>query len=135
MPNLIYSIYIVGRDSVVGIETRYRTDGPGIESQWGARIYAPVQTDPGAHPASYTMGTGSLPGVKQSGCGVDHPPPYSTEVNERANLYIFFLSGPSWPVLGRILPLYIHTQMFLWLPTENKLPLDNLVRAGCTAKK
>jgi len=26
----------------------------------GARFSAPVQTGPGAHPASYTMGTGSL---------------------------------------------------------------------------
>ena len=25
----------VGRDSVVGIATRYRLDGPGIESRWG----------------------------------------------------------------------------------------------------
>jgi hypothetical protein len=30
----------------------------------GARFSAPVQTGPGAHPASCTMGTGSLPGVK-----------------------------------------------------------------------
>jgi len=28
----------------------------------GARFSATVQTGPGAHPASYTMGTGSLPG-------------------------------------------------------------------------
>ena len=34
-----------------------------------ARISAPVQTGPGAHPASCTMGTGSFPGVK-SGRGV-----------------------------------------------------------------
>jgi len=27
-------------------------------------ILAPVQTDPGAHPVSCTMGSGSLPGVK-----------------------------------------------------------------------
>jgi hypothetical protein len=26
----------------------------------GARFFVPVQTGPGAHPASYTMGTGSL---------------------------------------------------------------------------
>jgi hypothetical protein len=26
----------------------------------GARLSAPVQTDPGVHPASYKMGTGSL---------------------------------------------------------------------------
>ena len=32
------------------------------------------QTDPGAHPASYTMGTGSFPGVKRPGRGADpHP--------------------------------------------------------------
>jgi hypothetical protein len=43
-------------------------DGPEIESR-GARFSAPVQTGPGAHPASYTMGTGSFPGVK-SGRGV-----------------------------------------------------------------
>ena len=30
----------------------------------GARFFAPVQTGPGAHPASCTMGTGSFPGVK-----------------------------------------------------------------------
>ena len=30
----------------------------------GARFSAPVQTGPGAHPTSYTVGTGSFPGVK-----------------------------------------------------------------------
>jgi len=34
----------------------------------------PVQPDPGVHPASYTMGTGSYPGVKRPGRGVDHLP-------------------------------------------------------------
>ena len=29
----------------------------------GERFSAPIQTAPGAHPASYTMGTGSFPGV------------------------------------------------------------------------
>jgi hypothetical protein len=49
-----------GQDSSVGIATRYGLDGPGIESRWGARFSAPVQTGPGADPASYTMGTGSI---------------------------------------------------------------------------
>jgi len=40
----------------------------------GARFSAFVQTGPGAHPPSYTMGTGTFPGVKLSGRGVDHPP-------------------------------------------------------------
>ena len=41
----------------------------------GARFSVPVQTDPGAHPASYTMPSGSLSrGEKRPRCGVDHPP-------------------------------------------------------------
>ena len=63
-----------GRCNSVGIATRYRLDSPRIESRWGARFSGPVQTSPGAHPVSCTMGTGSLPGVKRQRCGVDHPP-------------------------------------------------------------
>jgi hypothetical protein len=44
------------------------------------RFSAPVQTGPGAHPASCTMGTGSFPGVKQARRGADHPPRSSAEV-------------------------------------------------------
>ena len=58
-------------------------DGPGFESRCGARFFAPVQTGSGAHPASCTRGTGSFPGVKRSGRGVDHPLPSSAEVKER----------------------------------------------------
>jgi len=68
------SVLSVGRVSAVGIATRYGLDVPGIESRWGARFSAPVQTGPGAYPASYTMGTGSFPGLKRPGRGVDHPP-------------------------------------------------------------
>ena len=55
----------------------------------GARFSTPVQTGPGAHPASYTMGTGSFPGVKKPGRGVDRPPPTSSEVKERVELYLY----------------------------------------------
>ena len=55
--------------SVVGIATGYGLDGPVIESRWGARFSAPVQTGSGVHPASRTMSTRSFPGVK-SGWGV-----------------------------------------------------------------
>ena len=55
--------------SVVGIGTGYGLNGPGIEPRWGARFSAPVQTGPGAHPASWTMDTGFFTGVK-SGRGV-----------------------------------------------------------------
>ena len=63
------------RDSSVGIATRYRLQGTGIESLWGARFSAPVQTGRGAHPASYSMGTGSSPGVKRPRRGLDRPHP------------------------------------------------------------
>jgi hypothetical protein len=39
----------------------------------GARFFAPVHTGPGAYPASYTMGSGSFPGVKRLGRGVNQP--------------------------------------------------------------
>ena len=58
-----------GPGSVVSIATGYGLDGPRIEFRWGVRFSASVQTGPGAHPASCTMGTGSFPGVK-SGQGV-----------------------------------------------------------------
>jgi hypothetical protein len=62
-----------GPGSVVGTATGYGLDGPGIESLWGARLSAPVQTSPGAYPAFCTMGTGFFPGVK-SGRGVTLTP-------------------------------------------------------------
>ena len=61
-PNFVPSCYTT---SVVGIATGYGLERSGIESRWG-RDFPPVQTGPGAHPASCTMGTGSFPGVK---CG------------------------------------------------------------------
>jgi len=63
------------RDSLVGIATRYGLDDTGIESGWGSRFSTPVQTDPGAHPASYTIGTGSLPGGKAAGAWRRTPTP------------------------------------------------------------
>ena len=53
-------VVVVGRDGSVGIATRYGLDGPGIEYRWAARFSATVNTGNGAHPASYTMVTGSL---------------------------------------------------------------------------
>jgi len=89
----------VGRVSSVGIATHYGLDGPGIESQWGMRFFAPVQTGPGAHPASFIMGIGSFMGVKRPGRGVDHPPLSRAEVEERVELYLYSPSASSWPVL------------------------------------
>ena len=78
---------VVGRHSAV----LYR-----LATDWTVRgskpdvgeIFATFQTGPGTHPASYTMGTGSFPGVKRPGRDFDHPPQYSAEVKERIELYL-----------------------------------------------
>jgi len=43
--------------SSVGIATDYGLDGPGSNPS-GDEIFRPVQTGPGPHPASCTVGTG-----------------------------------------------------------------------------
>jgi len=48
------TMYNVDLDSLVGIVTRYGLDDRVIEY----RFSASVQTGPGAHPISYTTGTG-----------------------------------------------------------------------------
>jgi hypothetical protein len=78
--------------------TSYGLDGPGIESRW-ERDITPASTP--AQTATCTMGTGSFPGVKRPGRGVKHPPPSSAEVMEKVELYLYFPSGSSWPLLGR----------------------------------
>ena len=67
------NIKTMSRDSSVSIATCYGLGGTGIESRLGARFSAPFQINRGAHPASYTMGTRSLPRVK-SGRGVTPTP-------------------------------------------------------------
>ena len=58
-------VYITaGPGSSVGIATGYGWVVRGSNPGGGARFSAPVQTVPGAHPASYTMGTGYFPRVK-----------------------------------------------------------------------
>jgi hypothetical protein len=55
----------------------------------GARFSVPVQTGPGAHPASCTMDTGSFPGVKRPVRGADHPPLLVPRYANRVALYLY----------------------------------------------
>ena len=68
------------RHSSVGIVTRYGLGGSGIESQWGARYSASLQNE--THPVPFTMRTGSFPGVKRPGRGVDYPASSSATFEE-----------------------------------------------------
>jgi hypothetical protein len=61
--------------------------------------------DPGAHPASYAMGTGSLSrGYRRLGRGLNHPPSSSAEIKEKVELQLYSPFGPLWPVVGGNLP-------------------------------
>jgi len=62
----------------------------------GARFSAPVQTGPGAHPTSYTLGTGSFRGVKRPGRGADHPPYLVPRLKKKWN----YISTPSLGLRG-----------------------------------
>jgi hypothetical protein len=74
---------IEGRDSSVGIATRYGLDGPGIESRWRRNFSHPSRAALETNPASYTLGTGYFPAVKRPGRGAVHPPHLSAEGMER----------------------------------------------------
>jgi len=121
-----YVQILVGRDSWVDIATRYGAGRSGDRIPESARFSAPVQTGPGAHPASYTIGAGSFPGVKRPRRGVDHPPTSSVEVKEGVELYLYSPSGPSWPVLGwtLLLPLckISYYQNYLTVPLSSQWP-------------
>jgi len=75
-------------------------------------FYAPVQTDPGAHPASCTIGTGAFPGGK-SGRGVTLTPhpllvPWSWKVRS-------ILLLPLW-VIRPVQSLSVCTRVHFTLP-------------------
>jgi hypothetical protein len=99
--------------STILLQTQFLPSGPRYLSRYsdslraersghripvGVRFFAPVQTGPGAHPASYTMGTWSFPELKWPALGVDHPFPSSAEVKERVELYFY---SPSWAFVAR----------------------------------
>ena len=64
---IIIIVVVVGRDSSVGIATRYGLDRPEIESRWGARSSAPVQTEPGGPPCLLYNGCRVFSGGKAAG--------------------------------------------------------------------
>jgi len=58
----------------------------GSNSDGGRDFPHPSRQAPGTHPASFTVGTRSFPGVKRPGHDVDHTPLSSAEVEGRAEL-------------------------------------------------
>jgi len=112
--------YWVGRDSSVGVATRYGLDVPGFES-WLGEIFRTVQTGFESHPVSFSVGTGFFPGVKRPGRGVGHPPPSSADALERVELYFCSRFGPSWPILGWTLPLPLSLIFFFCVSQKKSI--------------
>jgi hypothetical protein len=83
---------------LIAVECRYsdslRAERSGDRIPVGAEFSKLVQTGPGVHTVSNTMGTASLSGVQRPGRGVNHPSLSSAEVKERIELYFWFRSGP-----------------------------------------
>ena len=84
-----------------------------------ARFSAPVQTGAGAHPASYTIGALSFPGVKQPGRDVDNPPHLAPRLKKeyiytcyRVN-FTFYLFNTKLLQLNAITPSCFDP--FLWV--------------------
>ena len=118
------SFIIVSQDSVVTIATRYRVDGPGIESWWG-RVFphlsslSPRPTQP---PIQWLLGHSM--GVIWPGQGVNHSPSSSTRVKERVELYLCSHSVSSLQFIGRILRFLvslIHVLHMFVLQEETEL--------------
>jgi len=95
--------WVVGRDSSVGIATRYGLDGSEIESRW--RWDFPHPSRPALRPTQPPIQWVPGPSRGYSGWGVALTTHHLAEVKERVELYIYSPFGPSWPVLGWTLPL------------------------------
>ena len=100
----LYQILLPLPPALPLLEYRKNTHGPvlilrpgqsGDRIRLGVRFSASVQTGPETHPASYTKGTRSFPGVQRRGRGVENPSLSSAEVKERVELYLYSPTGPS----------------------------------------
>jgi len=85
------------RNRAGGRATRYKLDGPRIDSWWGGtrpdRPWGPFSLLYNGHRVSFL-------GVKRPGCAVDHPPASSAKVKEKIELHLHYPPGPSWPFKG-----------------------------------
>ena len=136
--------HICGPGSSVGIATELRAGRSGIECRCG-RDLPPVQTGPGAHPATCKMGTGSFPGVKcdRGVLLTTHPLLVQRSWKSRAiplptlsgphracngitlhlyiYIYILLHCGPTWVLVSQIWRFLDHTQRRI---TVDRTPLD-----------
>jgi hypothetical protein len=87
----VITLHISGPGSSVGIASGYGPDGQGIKSWWGRGFRHLSRL---AHPSSYTMGNGSLPGVESSQGVMLTPHPLLVLMSKnRVGLYLYLPKG------------------------------------------
>jgi hypothetical protein len=86
-------------DSTVGIATPYGLDSPGIEFRWG-RVFPHLSRPDLGHTQPPIQWVPGLSSGKAAGAWRWPHTQSSVEVKERIQLYLYYLSGSSWPVLG-----------------------------------
>ena len=79
-------IATVGRDNVVGLATRHRLHGLGIESRWGRGVTHPTRPALGPTQPPVQWASDHFLSGKRPGRGVGHSPSSSAEVKERVEL-------------------------------------------------
>jgi hypothetical protein len=107
----VHKCVLMGRDSVVGTATRYGLDSPGSNPGGGEILRIRPDRPWGPPSLLYDGYRVSFPGGKAAGAWRWPPTPSNVHVKERAELYLYSLSGPSWPVVGWTLPLPLPLQM------------------------
>jgi hypothetical protein len=99
----------VGLVSSVGVATGDGLDGPGIESRWGRDFPHPYRPTlrPTLPPVQWVTGVfpECFPECKATGAWRYPPTPSNVEVKDIVEIYFYFPSGLSWPVIGWNLPL------------------------------
>jgi hypothetical protein len=108
----------VGRDTAVGIATRYGLDGTGIVSRWGRNFLQPSRPDLVPTLSSVQRVLSLFSGGKTAEAWRLPPIPSNPEVEERVKPYLYSPSGPSRPVLGWNLP-FSFTCMWKELAAKN----------------
>jgi len=105
IPRPLESFHLGVLSKPVSLSTRQGLDGPGVESQWRRDLSYPSTTAP-VPTHSYAQWVLGRCHEDKAAEAWRWPPTLSrAEVKERVKLYFYCPSGPSWPVIGRNLPL------------------------------
>jgi hypothetical protein len=109
-----------------------------LDTGWTVRVSNPVeatffasfQTDPGAYPASYAMGTGSFTGAKRPGHVVGHPPHIALRLKNEYSYTSTPPLGLRGLYYGKIY-LYLYIYLYILQYNNNHLFYLMLVMSYC----